>query len=99
VLLDCVSGRAGLVVGARQPPASCAASVIDRKRVQRQGAPVLRERRGGFVVDAVRLRRMDQPWSPAPVGSAETDTSFVPKPSLPRGEDATPFETDLQADH
>ena len=49
---DCV--RAGLVVSARQPPESCAASVIDRKRVQRQGALVLRERRGGFVVDAVR---------------------------------------------
>ena len=94
---DCL--RAGLVVSTRQPPASCAASVIDRKRVQRQGALVLRERRGGFVVDAVRPRGMDRPWSPAPDGSAETDTSFVPKPSLPRGEDATPSETDLQANN
>jgi competence protein ComEC len=66
--------------------------VIDRKRVE------LRERRGGFVVDAVRPRGMDRPWSPAPGGGAETDTSFVPKPSLPRGDHATPSETDLQED-
>jgi competence protein ComEC len=93
---DCL--RAALVVSARQPPASCAASVIDRERVQRQGALVLREGRGGFLVDAVRPRGTDRPWSPAPGGGADTDTSFVPKSASPRGPDATPAEADLQAD-
>ena len=54
---DCA--RAALVVSARQPPASCAASVIDRERVHRQGALVLRQRKDGFAVDAVRPRGMD----------------------------------------
>jgi competence protein ComEC len=93
---DCA--RAALVVSVRQPPSSCAASVIDRERVQRQGALALRQGRGGFAVDAVRPRGMDRPWSPAPAAGAETDASFVAKPSMPRTRDATPSETDLQAD-
>jgi competence protein ComEC len=93
---DCA--RAALVVSVRQPPSSCAASVIDRERVQRQGALALRQGRGGFVVDAVRPRGMDRPWSPAPAAGADTDASFVAKPSVPRARDATPSETDLQSD-
>jgi competence protein ComEC len=92
---DCA--RAVLVVSARQPPASCAASVIDRERVQRQGALALRQRYDGFAVDAVRPRGMDRPWSPAPGIGAESDSSFIAR-SAPRGQDATPSEADLQAD-
>src|SRR5262249_58788959 len=79
---DCA--RAALVVSARQPPASCAASVIDRERVHRQGALALRQRHDGFVVDAVRPRGTDRPWSPAPGTGADTDTSFIPRASEPR---------------
>jgi competence protein ComEC len=93
---DCA--RAALVVSVRQPPSSCAASVINRERVRRQGALALRQGRGGFVVDAVRPRGMDRPWSPAPAAGADMDASFVAKPSVPRARDATPSETDLQAD-
>jgi len=93
---DCA--RAALVVSARQPPASCAAAVIDRERVQRQGALALREKGGGFVVDAIRPRGMDRPWSPAPGAGAASDTSFIGKSAEPRGQDATPSEADLQAD-
>jgi len=93
---DCA--RAALVVSARQPPASCAASVIDRERVHRQGALVLRQRNDGFAVDAVRPRGMDRPWSPAPGAGAEGDSSFIAKSSAQRGPDATPSEADLQAE-
>ena len=92
---DCA--RAALVVSARQPPASCAASVIDRERLQRQGALALRQRYDGFAVDAVRPRGMDRPWSPASGIGAESDTSFIAR-SAPRGQDVTPSEADLQAD-
>jgi competence protein ComEC len=79
---DCV--RAARIVSARQPPSSCAASVIDRERVLRQCALALRQRRG-----------MDRPRSPAPFNGADTDT--VPK-SSPRIQHPAPSETDLQAD-
>jgi len=72
--------------------------VIGRERVHREGALALRQRGDGFVVDAVRPRGMDRPWSPATGAGAETDTSFIPKASAPRGPDATPSEADLQAD-
>ncbi|MBV8538295.1 MAG: ComEC/Rec2 family competence protein, partial [Alphaproteobacteria bacterium] len=93
---DCA--HAALVVSARQPPASCAASVIDRERVQRQGALALWQTPAGFVVDAAKPHGADRPWSPAQGGGTDTDTSFVTKPSPPRGQDTTPSETDLQAD-
>jgi competence protein ComEC len=91
--------RAALVVTARQPPAACAASVIDLDRLRRQGALALRRSRDGLAVDAVKPRGIDRPWSPALPGDGEAEaTILAPRPAAPRTIDATPAEADVQAD-
>jgi competence protein ComEC len=91
--------RAALLVTARPPPASCAASVIDAERLRRQGAMALRRSREGFVVDAVKPRGIDRPWSPAAAEEAEADTAILaPRVVQPRTIDATPSDADLQAE-
>ena len=90
--------RAVLLVSARQPPAACAASIIDIERLRRQGAMALRRGRDGFVVDAVKPREIDRPWSPAAAGEGDLDAPLLARPAAPRGRDATPSETDLQAE-
>jgi len=90
--------RAALVVTARQPPSDCAAAIIDAARLRRQGALALWRKRDGFAIEAVRPRGFDRPWAPAPGGEAEADTAFVSRPQPARGRDATPSESDLQAD-
>jgi competence protein ComEC len=90
--------RAALVVSARQAPPACAPAVIDRTRLQSQGALTLRRTRDGFAVDAVRPRGLDRPWSPAVAGQTDADPMLVPRSGVPRAVDATPSETDLQAD-
>jgi len=93
---DCL--RASLVVSARQPPRSCAAAVIDRERLQRRGALALRRTLHGFAIDAVRAGA-DRPWAPAVAGPADADNVIgSPRPATSRAPDATPSETDLQAD-
>src|SRR5206468_11119546 len=57
--------RASLIVTARAAPVACAASVIDMERLRRQGALALRRSRDGFVIDAVKPKGIDRPWSPA----------------------------------
>jgi competence protein ComEC len=57
-------------------------------------------RRGGdgFVVDAVRPRGSDRPWSPAAADENEAG-AILPAPRVPpRAVDATPAEADLQAE-
>jgi competence protein ComEC len=91
--------RAGLIVTARQAPPSCAASVIDAARLKRQGALALRRSRDGFVVDAVKPKGIDRPWSPAIAGEGEMEqTLLAPHRTPPRAVDATPSEADLQAE-
>ena len=91
--------RAALVVTARQPPAACAASVIDLERLRRQGALALRRSRDGFVVDAVKSKGIDRPWSPGAAGDGEAESTILsPRLAAPRTIDATPAETDVQAD-
>ena len=68
--------RAALVVTARQAPAACAAPVIDRDRLRRQGALALRRSRDGFAVEAVRPKGVDRPWSPAVAGETEAEASL-----------------------
>jgi competence protein ComEC len=82
----------------RQAPRSCAAAVIDRSRLQRQGAMALRRTRDGFTVEAVKPRGLDRPWSPAIAGDTDTEATllFTPQPTAPR--DATPADADLQPD-
>jgi len=50
------------------------------------------------VVDAAKPNGFDRPWSPAAAGEGETDSTIISRPSPPRARDATPSETDLQAD-
>jgi competence protein ComEC len=92
---DCA--RAALVVTARQAPSDCRAVVVDLDRLRRQGAMVLRRSRDGFTVDAVKPRGIDRPWSPAPPGDTEAETSLE-RPATARPADATPAEADLQAE-
>jgi competence protein ComEC len=92
---DCA--QAALVVTARPAPAACAASVIDQDRLRRQGALALRRSRGGFVVEAVKPRGVDRPWSPAMAGGeGDTETTLAPRGG--RGVDATPAEADQQSE-
>ena len=90
--------RAVLIVTLRQPPASCGASVIGADRLRRQGAMALRRGRDGFVVEAVKPRGIDRPWSPAAAEEGEADATVL-APRVPaRAVDATPAEADLQAE-
>jgi competence protein ComEC len=90
--------RAALVVTTRQVPPACPAPVINRDRLRRQGAMALRRTRDGFAADAVRPKGADRPWSPAVAGDTEAETSLTGRPAVPRAVDATPSETDLQAE-
>ncbi|WP_128925943.1 ComEC/Rec2 family competence protein [Bradyrhizobium guangxiense] len=92
---DC--SRAALVVTSRPAPPDCAAMVVDRQRLVRQGALALTPRGDGFSVQAVRARGTNRPWLPAGAGEGEFDGSLAPR-TAPRNRDATPTETDLQAD-
>jgi competence protein ComEC len=90
--------RASLIVTLRQAPASCGASVIGAERLRRQGAMALRRGRDGFVVEAVKPRGIDRPWSPAAADEGEADATVL-APRVPtRAVDATPAEADLQAE-
>jgi len=91
--------HAALVVTAKAAPAACGASVIDAERLRRQGAMALRRSRQGFVVDSVRPKGIDRPWSPAVAGEGEAETTILaPRATAPRTIDATPSEADLQTD-
>jgi competence protein ComEC len=91
--------RAALIVTLQQAPASCAASVVDADRLRRQGAMALRRGRDGFVVEAVKPKGIDRPWSPAAAAESEADaTVLAPRVVPPRAVDATPAEADLQAE-
>jgi competence protein ComEC len=90
--------RAALVVTARQAPPACPPPVIDQNRIRRQGAMALRRTRDRFVIDAVKPKGIDRPWSPAIPGDGETETVLTLRPAPPRAVDATPAEADVQAD-
>jgi competence protein ComEC len=92
---DCA--RAAVVVTARKAPDGCAAPVIDAERLRRQGALALRLRDRGFIVDAVKPRGIDRPWSQGH-GTDEGDTGLIVPRVAPKAIDATPSEADLQAD-
>jgi len=85
-------------VTARQPPVGCGASVIDAERLRRHGALALRRSGSGYIVDAVKPKGIDRPWSPAIAGEGETETAIRAPRAAPRAVDATPSEADLQAE-
>ncbi len=91
--------RTALIVTARPAPAGCAAAVIDTERLRRQGAMALRRSRDGFVVETVRARGIDRPWSPAAADEGGADAMVLsPRIPGPRAVDATPSEADVQAE-
>lgn len=89
--------RAAVIVTLRQAPFGCNALVVDREKLQKQGATALRRSRGGIEIDAVRPNGADRPWS-RPVGEANEPEQGYPRPATARPVDATPTEADLQAD-
>ncbi len=90
--------RASLIVSTRQAPSGCAAALIDRTRLRGQGSMVLRKTSNGFAIDAVRPKGVDRPWSPAVPSEPNAEPALAPRSTIPRLQDATPSETDLQAD-
>ncbi|SDH34600.1 competence protein ComEC [Bradyrhizobium sp. Rc2d] len=93
---DC--SRAALVVTRRPAPPDCAAMMVGRQRLTSQGALALTQRGDGFAVQSVRARGSSRPWLPAGAGEGDFDGSLAPKAATARNRDATPAETDLQAD-
>jgi competence protein ComEC len=92
---DC--DRAVLIVSSRQAPRDCAAAVIDRDRLRRQGPLVLRRKADGFEVEAAKPRGLDRPWAPTS-GDSVADVSTLSRPQAAGGKEATPSESDLQPD-
>jgi competence protein ComEC len=94
---DCV--RAAIIVTARQPPADCAATVFDAESLRGQGTLALRTSGDGTAVAATRPRGTGRPWARA-VAEDAGETGTAPRRAVrpARAIDATPAETDLQAD-
>jgi competence protein ComEC len=90
--------RAALIVTSRQPPRDCGAVVIDYARLRRQGALALWREGRAFAVEATRAGGFDRPWSPALGGDGESNTAVILRPPASHARDATPSETDFQAD-
>jgi competence protein ComEC len=91
--------RAALLVTAKPVPQGCAATVIDLARLRSQGAMALRRTGRGFAVEAVRPRGVSRPWAPATETTAEVEPAGTAAGvTLPRAVDATPSESDLQAE-
>ncbi|MDB5520593.1 MAG: competence protein ComEC, partial [Tardiphaga sp.] len=89
--------RAAIVVSARPVPADCAALAIGPQALRARGAMMIRRQGDAYVIAAQRPRGTDRPWSPA---VAEADDVAAPTSGAApaRPADATPAETDLQAD-
>jgi hypothetical protein len=92
---DCV--RAALIVTAMPVPPACDATVIELKRLRAQGTIALRRQQHGFIVDAVKPRGTNRPWSPSS-GDFETDADPAVGGTSARPADATPAESDLQTE-
>jgi competence protein ComEC len=92
---DCT--RAAVIVTARQAPPDCRAVVIGQARLQKQAATSLRRTHGGFAIDAVRPNGLNRPWSSA-AGDPTEPESTTARPATARPVDATPSETELQAE-
>ena len=88
--------RAAIVVSAKPVPPACSAFAIGPDQLQARGGMSLRLQGDGFVVDPVRPRGTDRPWSLA-IGEANDDAVSSPRARrVPV--DATPAEADVQAD-
>jgi competence protein ComEC len=90
---DCA--RAALIVTASPAPAGCRATAIELKRLRAQGAMALHWTRRGLVIDAVRARGTNRPWSPS---AGDVETEVESSGTLARPVDATPAEPELQSE-
>jgi competence protein ComEC len=90
---DCA--RAALIVTAAPTPRGCDARAIELKRLRAQGAMALHWRPHGFVIDAVKPKGTNRPWSP---GAGDVETDVEPAAAATRPIDATPAERDLQTE-
>ena len=70
---------------------------MDLKRLRAQGAMALRWTLRGLVVDAVKPRGTNRPWSPS-AGDVETEAEPAAGRTVTRPADATPAESDLQTE-
>jgi competence protein ComEC len=91
---DCA--RAALVVTARTAPPDCAAMVIDRDAVRRNGAMALRREGDRWHVEAARPQGQDRPWAPATQASRQQDGT--PSQARQPPSDATPRADEVDAD-
>lgn len=92
---DC--GRAAVIVTQRQPPADCAAMVLDQEMLRRRGTLALHRTAGSFAITANRPHGVDRPWAPLNRDDeAETPAATSNRATQPV--DATPAESDLQPD-
>lgn len=81
--------RAAVIVTTHQAPSSCGALVIDRARLERQGALALRQTDAGFRIDASRPRGQDRPWQPK-LPAVEPDQHSGRRDGSTAPADATP---------
>jgi competence protein ComEC len=94
---DCA--RAALMVSALTPPSDCKALVFDRDMLRKRGTLALRSTSNGYVIDAIRPRGVDRPWSPAIADEAYAAANAPPNSLRPRPPvDATPQESDVKED-
>jgi competence protein ComEC len=96
---DCT--RARLIVTLRIAPADCAAKVIDRAMLRRNGATALTWRDGRFETDLARPEGIDRPWTRHREPGRRTAqgaalASRVPAATPSR--DATPLQPDIDAE-
>jgi competence protein ComEC len=94
---DCA--RAVLIITMRVAPADCAARVIDRAMLRKNGAMALTWRDGRFETASARPDGVDRPWTrhrEAGRSAAQTNASASRAPAVPR--DATPLQPDIDAE-
>ena len=94
---DCF--RAALVVTLRSAPADCAASVINRAALRRNGAMALTYRGGKFEMVAARPDGLDRPWARRREDTRNATPPRVTASGAPIGtRDATPSQPDSDAE-
>jgi competence protein ComEC len=91
---DCA--RAALVLTTRAAPPTCAATVIDRDAVRRNGAMALRREGKRWHIESARPPGQDRPWAPAMHAGRQPDGTPSPARQPPR--DATPRPDEVDAD-
>ncbi len=87
--------RAVVVIATRDPPPGCAAMVVTRSLLRRQGALALRRVGNTFTIEPARPADFDRPWAPQPPARRQ-DAASAAGSGPPR--DATPQPQDIEAD-